>query len=470
MEQIFEPNSQFQFDKLVLTNPIFVNSGNYFIKYLMNDSPLYIQPPKCATKQGFIKGGKKLFCDLLFTNENESFIRWIEDLENYSQKYIFNNREKWFETDLEMHDIESSFTSPLKLYKSGKFYIVRTIIPTRLGKCTLRIFDEQEMDVPMESIQDGTVVMTIWEIQGIKCSTRNFQIDIEVKQMMVIPKSNLFDRCVISKNSELSKETFSSLATTHSVPNSSGDLRSPSELVEQRLLGTEAPLPELFTTDLMQGNNQEQNTTELLNSEVGKGLPYLVASSLLTQKVASLPEEFAIRTDKLDKEDLTPSELVEQPPLPKMDESGKGHTERVASSLLTSKVALLEHEPEKFAEKDTILDESDNDDEYDYDNGFTIDIDEMESDENIPITNNDETSSGVEVVDFNPEDIQEPNDFQLKTRNDVYYEIYTNAKKKAEEARNLAISAYLEAKRIKDLYLIHEPLDIFTGGQQTEAI
>jgi hypothetical protein len=397
MEQIFEPNSQFKFDKLVLTNPIFVNSGNYFIKYLMNDAPLYIQPPKCVTKQGFIKGGKKLFCDLLFTNENESFIRWIEDLENYSQKYIFNNREKWFETDLEMHDIESSFTSPLKLYKSGKFYIVRTIIPTRLGKCTLRIFDEQEMDVPTESIQDGTAVMTIWEIQGIKCSTRNFQIDIEVKQMMVIPKSNLFDRCVISTSSR--------------IENARDSVTLP---------------PEKFVTDLVSSEEATKNVSSLLESP-----------SVVTPETPS--------SDKL---------VVD------------GYNEQKIPDI-TSEVAKL---PEEFDQENitTKIDESDDDDDDDdYDHGFTIDIDEMESDDTVPLTTDNEPSSGVELVDFNPEDIQEPIDFQLKTRNDVYYEIYTNAKKKAEEARNLAISAFLEAKRIKDLYLIHEPLDIFTGGQQT---
>jgi hypothetical protein len=419
MEQIFEPNAQFQFDKLVLTNPIFVNSGNYFIKYIMNDSPLYIQPPKCATKQGFVKGGKKLFCDLLFTNENESFIRWIEDLENYSQKYIFNNREKWFETDLEMHDIESSFTSPLKLYKSGKFYIVRTIIPTRLGKCTLRIFDEQEMDVPMESIQDGTVVMTIWEIQGIKCSTRNFQIDIEVKQMMVIPKSNLFDRCVISKNSELYKEEEAHVPCSNGSPNSTE--------------GVQGLIPPLGVSD--------------------KGLLGTEASSLLTLKVASLPNSSGSKATYRVSSSPLPEEFEPEP-----TKSSSGNEDSVPTrnvSLLPKIVETTEKEA------DAILDESD--DEYDQDNGFTIDIDEMDSDDNVLITTNHDSSTGVELIDFNPEDIQEPNDFQLKTRNDVYYEIYTNAKKKAEEARNLAISAFLEAKRIKDLYLIHEPLDIFTG-------
>jgi hypothetical protein len=471
MEQIFEPNAQFQFDKLVLTNPIFVNSGNYFIKYIMNDSPLYIQPPKCATKQGFVKGGKKIFCDLLFTNENESFIRWIEDLENYSQKYIFNNREKWFETDLEMHDIESSFTSPLKLYKSGKFYIVRTIIPTRLGKCTLRIFDEQEMDVPMESIQDGTVVMTIWEIQGIKCSTRNFQIDIEVKQMMVIPKSNLFDRCVISKNSEFSKGDSDTLlgsqplntegALRASVPCSLGITNSegghqervPPETLpkvsSEETTNIVSPLPEP-PQKMVEETNQEQNTS-YTNVSAPQSTQITFGDQVGDPLRGSLTEGA---------QGLRPPSGVSDP-MPKMVESTEKEAilVRGAESPPTSPATnLVGHLGDRIS-----LDESDNDDEYDQDNEFTIDIDEMESDDNVPITTDYEPSSEVEIIDFNPDDIQEPNDFQLKTRNDVYYEIYTNAKKKAEEARNLAISAFLEAKRIKDLYLIHEPLDIFTG-------
>ena len=152
MEQIYEPNDKFDFSRLTLSAPIFINSGNYFIKYQHDNAPLYIQAPKCITKQGVIKGGKKMYCDFLFTNENESFIRWIESLENYSQKYIYENRAKWFENELEMHDIENSFTSPLKIYKSGKFYIIRTIVPTRLGKCILKIYDENEMDLDIEHI------------------------------------------------------------------------------------------------------------------------------------------------------------------------------------------------------------------------------------------------------------------------------------------------------------------------------
>ena len=49
----------------------------------------------------------------MFTNENEEFIQYLENLEQYSQKYIYDHRDKWFETELEENDIENSFNSGL---------------------------------------------------------------------------------------------------------------------------------------------------------------------------------------------------------------------------------------------------------------------------------------------------------------------------------------------------------------------
>ena len=152
-EEIIEPNDRFPFDKLTLTKPTVISGGNYFIKFLMNGNPLYIQPPKCLTKQGIAKAGKRFYCDFVYKNENEDFVQWIEKLENFSQTAIFENRDKWFESELSLHDIENSFTSPLKIYKSGKSYILRTNVPTRLGNCSLKIYDENEMDVEPDAVK-----------------------------------------------------------------------------------------------------------------------------------------------------------------------------------------------------------------------------------------------------------------------------------------------------------------------------
>jgi hypothetical protein len=54
----------------------------------MDDEPIYIQSPKCSTKQGILKSGK-MYCDLVFTNENEDFIHWVEYLEEHIQTTIY---------------------------------------------------------------------------------------------------------------------------------------------------------------------------------------------------------------------------------------------------------------------------------------------------------------------------------------------------------------------------------------------
>jgi hypothetical protein len=133
----------------------------------------------------------------MFTNENEEFIRWMENLEEHTCKAIYENRTKWFETDMDMSDIENYFASPLKIYKSGKFYLARTNINTRLGKISAKIYDESEADVQPEDINENHKVITILEVQGIKCSARSFQVEIEMKQMMVLNPVDLFEKCIL---------------------------------------------------------------------------------------------------------------------------------------------------------------------------------------------------------------------------------------------------------------------------------
>jgi hypothetical protein len=196
MDKIYETNSNFNFDKLLLGKPILQNGG-YFIKYSINDFPLYIRPPKSTIKQ-IVKNTKKINCDLIFSQENDEFIQWMENLENHSQQTIFKNKDLWFESSLELEDIENSFTSPMKTYKSGKFYIVRTNITQRLGKINIKIYNEDEKDISLEDVSGNMNVMTILEVQGIKCSSKSFQIEIELKQMMVLHPINLFDKCILN--------------------------------------------------------------------------------------------------------------------------------------------------------------------------------------------------------------------------------------------------------------------------------
>ena len=44
----------------------------------------------------------------------------------------------------------------------------------------------------------------------------------------------------------------------------------------------------------------------------------------------------------------------------------------------------------------------------------------------------------------------------LKKPNQVYYEIYKQARDKAKEAKHVALAAYLEAKNIKNTYMLDD--------------
>ena len=326
MDGIYEANDNFPFQRLHLLTPTQIVGGNYFIKFRVNEKPLYIQPPKCKTKGGIIKAGKKMYSDLMFTNENENFIRWMENLESHCQKHIYENRQKWFETELDNHDIENSFVSPLKTYKSGKYYIVRSNIPCILGKCSLKIYDEYENEVDHETIEDNSDIMCILEVQGIKCSARSFQIEIEIKQMLTLKPSNLFEKCLLKSSISMSKD--------------------PKEIVVEK----------------------KENDLEI--DTLGK-----------TNVVEEIPDSKNEEYPDLDEQE--PEEVEEQKDLDKKDDE-------------------------------------------------------------------------ICEVEFNLEEIEPSETVILKNRNDVYYKMYKDAKRKAKEARDLALSSFLEAKRIKNTYMLNE--------------
>jgi hypothetical protein len=355
--EIFDTNDSFDFNNLMLTTPTLISGGNYFIRFLVNKNPLYIQPPKCKTKQGFTKVNKRYSCDLMFTNENENFIRWMENLESYCQQFIYKNREKWFDGNMELHDIENYFTSTLKIYKSGKYYIVRVNanINAILNKPSLKIYDENENEVDIETICENTNVLTIVEIQGIKCSSRSFQIELDLKQMMVVQQNNLFEKCIIKTN--------------HPTP----------------------------------------VTKESYVSEVSE--------PIIANQVLETQNEIDVVTPEM----ITETEIIIETPV-----------EVVEHVALEEKETLIESEENK----------SKDDNEPYLPEG--VDTEEM------PMYD------GMEEIDFPLEELKDKEPMQLKKRNDVYYEMYREARRKAKIARDLALSSYLEAKRIKNTYMLDD--------------
>ncbi len=195
MDNIIEPTMDYDFSKLYFGPPSTLAGGAYFTRIMYGtNKQLFIQTPKCLTKQGFIKSGKKVYTDLMFDNNDTIFINWIENLEARCQELIYSKRESWFETKLEKDDIESAFTSSFKIFKSGKYYLLRVNV-----KPNIKIYDENDQIITSDTITNDKSIISILEIQGLKFTSRNFQIEIELKQSMVVSPDPFLDECFIKK-------------------------------------------------------------------------------------------------------------------------------------------------------------------------------------------------------------------------------------------------------------------------------
>ena len=400
MQTIYRGNKtfqQFDFQQISLNSPIRVGNGNYFMKYRANDQSLYVQPPQCLTKQGVISVSKKHYIDLLFTNEDADFIQWMEKLEETSVNYIYNNRVKWFDGDMEKDDIENYFSSPFRIFRSGKYYILRVGIATTLGLPAIKVYDSEENEVSVDDISDTTQLMCILEIKGVKCGTRNFQIELETKQLMIVKPSNPFDKCLFKVDN-----------TTNSA------------VVDKPNL-----LEEPFTEEKVESVEQSvtvSNGTEELLEELQTD-----NEDVIVETVETIDEPVTINTENI--ADL--EEDIPEVPLDISYNLGITDEQKQTETLDISQNEISEVEN---AESHQSL-------------GEQLEI--MEE----PF---ETMSNEMEEVNFPLESLEKAEPIQLKERNDIYYEMYYEARRKAKMAKEIALNCYLEARNIKNTHMLND--------------
>ncbi len=128
----------------------------------------------------------------------------------------------WFTQELDRTDIENSFTSPIRAYKTGNFLLRVNLEPNRnfthIQPFSCKIFDENKQVVPVEYIKAEHQIISIIEFQGIRFTSRNFQIELLLRQVLVIPDIPLFETCVIAEPSLPPQPRATSVAMDAATP------------------------------------------------------------------------------------------------------------------------------------------------------------------------------------------------------------------------------------------------------------
>jgi len=392
MEHIVQPDESFDFEKLTLLHPIGVQGGAYFTRIVFGGKPLYIQTTQSKSRQGFVKTGKKYHCDLMFDQNAESIINWIERLEERCQVLLLAKNNDWFQNSLDKNELESAFNTTLRVFKSGRYYLMRTNVKNNTDNLpVLKLYDERLGPVMLDDVNSENNIISIVEILGIKFTSRNFQIELELKQMMVMDKEPLFDNCLIKTtrpvylaSKQTSSEEFRIIPYVSQISSavSTGILSENKEDFSVRVVNTpEQVFNDILNTDIVVDTNN--------------------ANTMNTMNIVT--KDFDKKETEVKSVDLNVQQSIQTP---------------VTSTPLAKTLS----EQARNTETKTI-------------HGVNFDAENELKEIQMIVADDLETIS-------------------LKPPNQVYFELYKTARAKAKLAKRNVIVAYLEAKNIKKTYML----------------
>jgi len=405
---VHQANESFNFDKLQLEMPVAMPGNSYFTSITMDGKPLYIETPQITTKQGFVKGIKKMTCDLLFSSAEAGFIQWTETLETTCHKLVYNKSGDWFRDKLEYDDIENAFSPSMKSYKSGKYQVCRCNVATNhhSGAPLAKVYDEAESLILHSELTEQTQVICIVEVKGIRFTTRSFQIEYELRQVMVLTVDTVFDKCLIKKT------TNGAVAGTEPTQNiclpvpkyNSGD-----KTIGRKKRGK--------TTNVTQEQeSDEESDEEPSENERNDDTSNTTSTDTITDTESHVTSQSSA--------DSTLNQISDdKPPLPTTtpDDNKEVHNTVIHDTSIKANTY-----PQSLA-----------------------------------INNeNDTDNDGLEAVDMDAEfsmsnDMENnENTISIKRPNQVYHEIYKKAKARARDLKRQAIAAILEANSLKNTYML----------------
>ena len=445
MENIIEPNERFDFTKLTLAHPVGIQGGAYFTKLEYNNKPLYIQTNKSQTRQGFVKTGKKYYCDLMFDKNSEALIHWFENLEERCQKLIFEKRFNWFQNNLEESDIETAFNSTIRVYKSGKYYLIRTNIKNNHNNLpAIKIYNETEIPLTMEDVKPETNIISILEIQGIKFTSRNFQIEIEVKQMMVLDNEPIFNNCLIKTN----KANQNNLERLPEIKPLDDDIT----LGDVKPLDNDTTLQDDIT---LEGVKSLENDTPLedvksLDNETTLDNETILENVTILQN--DKKEEAFDSKSTINRDDM--SQLQETEKINDSNNLDKFDAQPETPIVDDNQINLEKNAPDELGELNEQRDNEDVTEMLEGSISHNIHSELSEKADGISLEIED-----LNIYDDILDNLSNLETIQLKKPNQVYFELYKEARNKAKIAKKTALLAYLEAKNIKKTYMLENIYD-----------
>ena len=448
----------FDFSKFILTHPESLQGGSFFTKLNVNNDILYLQTPKCISKQGIVSSsGKKSYIDLMFSSDDSKFIEFMENLEKSCVEKIHDKKNSWFTNDIDQNDIENAFTATLRPYKAGKYYLLRAnIAPSKnlVKMPTCFVFDESENKLSLDDIKPENDLITVLEIQGIKFTSKSFQFEIILRQALIMSNKPVFQSCVIKKN----------IHPTPSAPVSVAAFEQTLESPSIELSSVSQTIHDTSENDVL----HQQPQLQLQPQPQPQPQPQLQEQEISLHVSPHIEPHKEVNLEKIQNaKSNTKFNLENQDDIDDDGDDGDGNGDGNGDDDRGDDTAV---EKEGETHKSYTKDEGKDNKKNKNTNSHEIKRNIVTESQIKNSANNLEKIESLELTELTDADLEIKNDdnIKLKKPNDIYYEIYSVAKEKARTARKLAFDAYLEVKKIKKTYMLDDSDSDFSNSSSSE--
>ena len=460
----YNTDDTFPFSKLYLGNPNGLQGGSYFSKIkLDSNSGVLLQMPKCFTKDGIHKTGKKIYTDLLFDTTNEDFEQWTETLTDTIKNLIFEKKDIWFQDDLTFDDIEYAWQEMLRTYKKKNF-LFRCFIkkPKNISRDELvMVYDEYENNLSLDDITDKTEIIPLIQLNGLKFTTHSFSLEFNLKQVMIL--KNVTQKHLISYTMDGSKSLEKN--------NTSAGMKSEEREKIDEIIKTK----EIIENDVQKLNNANDKGTGDVNVITDSATRVVESIDAIDDKSDNLIDNVELGTGSIDGVTETSDDIVGDLDCGEStdninDKENNNNPSKAENQFGDNNT--LENVNDKNEQCSDNLNEKNNNeipiiDSIEKDtitNKFSkTDINNLEkihgSEEMENIRKKTNTLEKNSIYGLNEVDLDCPdgeNAINLRDPEEVYISIYNEAKRRAKEAKRLAIEAVLELKRVKNKYMLDE--------------
>jgi hypothetical protein len=159
----------------------------YYSAIDYQNNPFYLQSPKMVCKKNGreISEGKNNNLDMETLNVDFSFYDAFVNFDELNVKKTFENNKDWFGKDIPLEVIDNMYKRSNKPVKKDSKPIFSFKVPILKGNIQCQIYDQKKTCIDLNQLKEGTEIVCILHLKGLKFLKQHYYCDIYISQIKV---------------------------------------------------------------------------------------------------------------------------------------------------------------------------------------------------------------------------------------------------------------------------------------------